>query len=135
MGLPLKTFVARIVAVPVVAVVASVAGAITSSWWAAALMGFVGTLLFTFMSERVLREKLFGKLGSSPMAWYTVHLLGETAVVALIAALFHFVAGASVANGTYFIVAALIIWVAFCYEMIGKIFGLLPFWLQTRGRR
>lgn len=132
MSLHIQTFVKRIVAVPVVAVVASVVGAITSSWWAAALMGFVGALLFTAFSERVLRGMLFGKLGGRVLSAYFVQLAGETLALAAIGLLFHFIFGASIANSLYFWVAAGVTWLVLSYEMITRIPGMVSLWLSTR---
>lgn len=127
-----KTVLKRIVAVPAIAVVASVLGAITSSWWAALLMGFVGTLIFTAFSERVLRGKLFGKLGGGVLSAYVAHLAGETLTLAAIGLLFHFVFGASIANSLYFWVAAGVTWFVCSYEMITRIPGMAALWLATR---
>ncbi len=127
-----QTFLKRVVAVTVVAVLASVFGAITSSWWAAALMGFVGTLAFTAVSERVLRGKLFGKLGGGVGSAYFVQLVGETITLAAIGLIFHFAFGAAVASTLAFWVAAGITWFVLSYEMITRIPGIFALWLATR---
>lgn len=132
MSLSKNAFATRVVAVPVVAVVASAFGAITSSWWAAALMGFLGVLIFTAVSERVLRGMLFGKLGGGVGSAYFVQLVGETITLALIGLLFSAVFGAAIANSLSFWVAAGVTWFICSYEMITRIPGIFALWLATR---
>lgn len=132
MSLSPRTFGIRVVGTPLLAAGASLLGAITSSWWAAALMGFFGALVYTFVAERLLRGKLMGKIGKDPLAWYFVQLVGETITVAIIGALFALVFGVAVASTAYFWIFAGVMWVFLCNEMIGSIGRLLPFWLATR---
>ena len=81
----LNAFLFRLGAMAVLFLLASVFGAITISWWAAVLSGIGIGLAFTFVSERILRGLLMGKIGNGPIAWYSVHLLGESAWLALLA--------------------------------------------------
>jgi hypothetical protein len=127
-----RTFGIRVVVTPCLAVAASLFSAITSSWWAAALMGFFGALLFTLVSERLLRGLLMGKIGKSPLSWYFVQLVGETVTIAVIALLFSLAFGAAIAASTAFWVFSGITWVFLCHEMLGGIARLLPLWLATR---
>lgn len=133
MSLSPRTLAVRVIAVPALAAVAAVTGAITSSWWAAALMGFGGALLFTAFSERILRGKLMGKIGKDMMTWYLVHLVGETAAIAVIGMLFSLLFGAAIASAYAFWTFAGVIWLFLCFEMISSLLRLLPMWLATRG--
>ncbi|HEY9788028.1 MAG TPA: hypothetical protein V6D17_21750 [Candidatus Obscuribacterales bacterium] len=130
-----RAFFIRLAGLPILATVASLVGAVTSSWWAAALMGFLGAIVFTFVSERIVRGLLFGKIGAGPLAWYFVHLLEETAAIALIAVIFSFLFGASIGGTLAFSIMAFVIWVFLCKEMLGNIGALLPMWLATRRLR
>lgn len=132
MSLSPATLLVRIVAVPAIATIAAVSGAITSSWWTAALMAFGGALLFTAFSERVLRGKLMGKIGKDMMTWYLVHLVGETIAIAAIGMLFSLLFGVAIASSSFWLFAAAT-WLFLCFEMVSSLLRLLPMWLATRG--
>lgn len=128
----LNAFLFRLGAMAVLFLLASVFGAITISWWAAILSGIGIGLAFTFVSERILRGLLMGKIGNGPIAWYSVHLLGETAWLALLAW------GASVL-GLAFVPAwpaylfGFLVWAVLCQEMLRKLPGMIIMYLAIRG--
>lgn len=125
-------FFARICIVPVLFLVASLLGAITSSWWAAPLIGFGFALAFTFVSERLLRQKLMGKIGGSPLSKYTVHLIGETLTIAALASLCSIFFGMEKVPGWTYNIMATATWGYLCKEMIFNLSSLIALWLATR---
>lgn len=132
---PTKFFV-RLAIITALGVLASVFGAITSSWWAAGLMGLGGAMVFTRISEVVLRGRvttaISTKLGGAAMTWYFVQMLGETATIAVLGALFALVCGAHVASAVPFYVVLAVTWCVLCGEAAGRWVTLIPLWLATR---
>ncbi|MDX1986245.1 MAG: hypothetical protein SFV17_06130 [Candidatus Obscuribacter sp.] len=125
-------FFARICIIPALFLAASLSGAITSSWWAAPLIGFGVALVFTFVSERLLRQKLMGKIGGGVLSWYTVHLIGETLTIAALVWLCSILFGMGKVPGWTYTILALATWVYLCKEMIFKLPGLFAMWIVTR---
>lgn len=129
-------FFVRLAIITALGVLASIFGAITSSWWAAGLMGLGGALVFTRISEVVLRNRLTTpiseKLGGAPMAWYFVQMVGETAVIALMGAFFVLVCGAHVASALPFYVLLTLAWCVLCGEAAFKWASLIPLWVSSR---
>lgn len=125
----------RLVVVPALAFFASVAGAITASWWAAALLGFVGVFAFTAFSERILLQKVLGKVGKDPMTWYFVHFVGETLAVILLGIGLGLAFGVGIGSTLAFCAFAFVTWLYVSWENTSRMFGLLPMWLATRGGR
>ena len=58
-----KQLLQRLNLVVIIATVTSLSGGISAAWWSAGLLGLTLTLAFTFISERILRQRLFGKIG------------------------------------------------------------------------
>ncbi len=133
MSLSARAFAIRLVEVPIAPLAATMVGAINSSVWCDLVMGFFGTLLFTFVSERILRGVLMGKIGSDALVWYTVQLIGETITIAAIGWVCGLAFNIAVTNTTLFWIVAAGLWLYLCWEMLGNIFRLLPLWLATRG--
>lgn len=107
-------------------------GAITSSWWAAPLIGFAFALVFTLISERLLRQKLMGMIGKTPLAWYAVHLLAESITIIALAWLSSLLFGINAVPGWSFTVMALLTWGYLCKEVLYKLPETFAFWLATR---
>lgn len=128
----LNDFIARICIVPALFLGASLLGAITSSWWAATLLGFTFALAFTFISERLLRQKLMGMIGKTPLAWYSVHLLAETITIVALAWLCSVLFGMNTVPGWTFTLMALLTWGYLCKEVLYKLPETFAFWLATR---
>lgn len=125
----------RLFIVPAIALVAALTGAITASWWAAALLGFVGIIVYTMFSERVLRAKVLGKIGKDPMTWFFVHFVGETVAVVGLALALGLTFGVAIGSTLLFSVFAFGTWLYVSWENTSRMFGLLPMWLATRGGR
>lgn len=134
MALSPRTFGIRVTCTTLLSLSASLFGAISTSWLAACLLGILGTFVFTFVSERILREHVMGKIGKGLLSWYCVHLLGETITVACIFWLFGWVFGTSIASAFSFWIIMILVWLVLCREMLGLIFGMLPFALMMRRR-
>jgi hypothetical protein len=128
----LNDFVTRFCVVPVLFLVASLLGAITSSWWAAPLIGFAFALAFTAISEHVLRQKLMGVIGKSALAWYSVHLIAETITIVALAWFSSVLFGMHTVPGWTFTVMAFLTWGYLCKEMIFNLPSMFAIWLATR---
>ncbi|MCC6980614.1 MAG: hypothetical protein IT343_20005 [Candidatus Melainabacteria bacterium] len=122
----------RIVIVPAIAFFASVMGAITASWWAAVLLGFVGVFAFTAFSERILLQMVLGKVGKDPMTWYFVHMVGETLAVVALAVGLGLAFGVGIGGTLLFSAFAFVTWLYVSWENTSRFFSLLPLWLATR---
>jgi hypothetical protein len=128
----INQFLTRICIVPLLFLAASLLGAITSPWWAALLIGFGFALAFTFISERLLRQQLMGKIGGSPVSWYTVQLLGETITIAALTWLCSVLFGMDRVPGLTYTLLSVATWGYLCKEMLFKLPGLVLLWLATR---
>jgi len=126
-----KFFAVRIVALPIIAAVIALLGGISATFYGAAGVAFLGALIFTMVSERLLRQKLMGKIGGGPMSWYFVHLVGETATIALLTwgafAIFGWTASGWVA-----IAGGAAAWVLLTWDTLASWLPLIPLWLATR---
>lgn len=126
-----KLFVVRIVALPIIAALIALLGGLSATFYGAAGAAFLGALVFTMVSERLLRHKLMGKIGGSPISWYFVHLLGETATLALLTwgafALFGWTASGWVA-----IIGGVAAWLLLTWDTLRSWLPLIPLWLATR---
>ena len=127
----LNTFLFRIAAMAVIFFAASVSGVLAISWWGAALIGMGTALAFTFVSERILRGMLMGKIGGSPVAWYSVQLAGETLTFAALLGLYAWL-GLAFASGWLAISLGLIAWAVLCQEMLRRLPGMIVASLMIR---
>lgn len=83
------------------------------------------------MVERLLRQKLMGKIGGSPLSWYTVHLLGETLTVAALTWLSALL-GMQLVPGLACTIIAFAIWAYLCQEMLFRLPAIVLLWLASR---
>ncbi|MBZ0189241.1 MAG: hypothetical protein K8F91_23555 [Candidatus Obscuribacterales bacterium] len=129
-----KAFLFRTIAMVVLFLTSSLMGIISVSWWASMLTGLGTSLAFTFVSERILRGLLMGKIGNGPIAWYSVQLFCETLALAAMAFLISSF-GVRFAIGWPGIVMATIVWATLCQEMLRKLPGMIITYFLIRGSR
>lgn len=124
-------FFVRIFGLASIASVIALLGGVSASIYGAGLVAFVGAILYTTISERLLRRKLLGKIGGSPISWYTVHLVNETVVAALLTwgamALFGWTAGGLVA-----ILGGVAGWILLTWDTLGSLLPLIAMLLAVR---
>lgn len=78
-----KIFLRRILLLVVIAAALSLTGAMSAGIISAVGMAVLGAFFYTGLDERILRGKLFGKVGgSNVMVWWLTHLTLETVVFA-----------------------------------------------------
>ena len=121
----------RVIALPIIATVVALLGGISATFYGAAGVAFLGALVFTMVSERLLRQKLMGKIGGSPISWYFVHLVGETATFALLTWGAFAIFGWSAA-GWVAIAGGVAIWLVLTWDTLASWLPLIPLWLATR---
>lgn len=132
-----RDFLVRIVVTPVLFLLASLFGVITSSWWAAPLMGFGFALAFTFFSERIGRNvsvKLSTLVKGAAMSFHFFQVLFDSVVMVLLFAVFSFAFGLSAVHGWGFNVTAVITWAFLTRESLFSLPMLFGLWLATRGK-
>jgi len=119
-----RTFVVRNIALIAIAAIASIAGALSCAFWVGALLALPFTWVFTFYSERLLFGKLFGKIGKTPTAWYSVHALGE--LLAFVGLIFAFGFTLNIhGHGTLFYVLATVAYLVLCFRSLKDVFDRL----------
>lgn len=126
-----KLFIFRIFGLPIIAALAVAFGGIQASIFGAALLAFPVALLFTAVSERLFRQKLMGKIGKDPIAWYFMHLVYESALIALLFWGAFAIFGWSAA-GWGAIIGGAAAWILLTWDTLGSLLPLIPLWLATR---
>lgn len=130
----LRDFKIRLVGTPVLFLVASLLGVITSSWWASALLGLGFAFAYTFLSERIGRQVSSGLAGAvrgAALAFHFFQVLFDTAAMALVFFLFSFLGLASV-PGLGFTIMAAVTWFFLARESLVTFIQLCLLWLATR---
>jgi hypothetical protein len=100
-------------------------------YWAGALLGLVLAVVFTVISEGVLRGRFWGKIGKGLIAIYSVHLLGETITYAALIGLCGLVTSYHVGYPILFGLFVTLGWLHLCFESLASIFRLCRLWLGT----
>lgn len=132
MNLTKNEFLFRLIAMTVIGVAAALLGTISSSWWAGGLFGLLFGMVFTLYDQRILANKVFGKVGNDTVIWYLVHsVLGGIGYVAMFYA-FGFAFSITAAGGWLFYTAATITYAILCQRSLREFFYLLPMYLATR---
>ncbi len=130
----LRDFKIRLVGTPVLFLVASLLGAITTSWWASALAGLGFAFAFTFLSERMGRHvssALSAVVRGAALSFHFFQVLFDTAAMAVLFSFFSFLGLTSVA-GLGFTVMAVITWLFLTRESLVSFVQLCLLWLATR---
>ncbi len=132
MNITKNEFFFRLIAMTIIGAAAALIGVISSSWWAGGLFGLLFGMVFTLYDQRILAQKVFGKVGQEPFTWYLAHaVLGGIGYVAMVY-IFGFAFGITAAGGWLFYTAATITYAILCERSLRQFLYLLPMWLATR---
>ncbi len=132
MNITKNEFFFRLIAMTIIGAAAALIGATSSSWWAGGLFGLLFGMVFTLYDQRILVQKVFGKVGQEPLTWYLAHaVLGGIGYVAMVY-LFGFAFSITAAGGWLFYTTATITYAILCERSLRLFLGLLPLWLATR---
>jgi hypothetical protein len=105
-----RVFLTRIIALAVIAAITAATGGITASILGAAGISLLISLPFTSISERVIRGKLFGKIGGNILVWWLMHIAYETVTFGALLWLCAAVFGVHIGTTWIAVVAGLISW-------------------------
>lgn len=132
MNITKNEFFFRLIAMTIIGAAAGLIGVISSSWWAGGLFGLLFGMVFTLYDQRILVQKVFGKLGQEPLFWYFIHaVLGGIGYVTMLYA-FGFIFSINAIGGWLFFTFATINYAILCERSLRVLFQLLPIWLATR---
>lgn len=112
-----------------IAMVIALLGGVSASFDVAGFVAIVGAILYTIISELLLRRKLFGKIGGGPIRWYADLLINETALAAVLNAsafaLFGWTAGGWVA-----IIGAVAGWLLLTWDTLRSLLSRISMFLD-----
>lgn len=132
MNITKNEFFFRLIAMTIIGAAAALIGVTSSSWWAGGLFGLLFGMVFTLYDQRILAQKVFGKVGKEPFSWYFAHaVLGGIGYVAMVY-LFGFAFSITAAGGWLFYIAATTTYAILCERSLRQFVYLLPMWLATR---
>lgn len=121
----IRRVIARLIAMPILAALIAFFGGFTASLIGAAVFGLLGAIVYTQLDERLIRRRLFGKIGTNPLVWWVTHAVYETIAIALISFGAFAIMGWHVGTIWVAVVGALFGWVWLTSETLGNIMPLL----------